>query len=349
MADYSKIYMLLAGLSRKHDLYMHKLGCYGTRNDPPPSLQKGILPMFVDRWATSGPNQHTNEISHARQPALQLATRFPTEDYPLLWFSRLTFGEPHRRPSPPGIYLAVSPTVSFGSPTALAQVRANLKELGEVLTLLQAPHSFKEPVHGMSYSDRAWLPFNSEFSDQDWSKFADKYHPSMYRRARPVIVLAAGFQDYFRYSHAKASITADCREQLTFAITLVHEVAHTYSYWLGLPKGVAWSMMEKKAELGNSWEYNVIGRAIQTLRHANAASHVLFDVKIEQYETKDRRDRVASSLVSNRIAEYTKVEMKKGDEWPVLTPSENQFISSEFYLDQTCDHYIAVLNAIPMK
>lgn len=158
--------------------------------------------------------------------------------------------------------------------------------------------------------------------------------------------MAASFQDYFRHSHAKGSITATHREQSIFAVIFVHEVAHTYSYWLRYPRRLAWGRWEKKAELGCSWEYNVIGRAVQSLRHANGASYAVHDVRIVHYEIKKQRDRAASSLVGNRIAEYYKVERK--EPWPVLDPSGHRFPGVELYLDQTCDHYIAVLNAIPM-
>jgi hypothetical protein len=115
-------------------------------------------------------------------------------------------------------------------------------------------------------------------------------------------VLHSSFQDYFRYSYANGSITAAYRQQSTFAVTLVHEVAHAYGYWLGGPKGLTWSIWEKKAELGNSWEYNVIGRVVQNLRLANAASYVLVDMRTEQFGTQEQRDRAASSLVGHRIA-----------------------------------------------
>jgi hypothetical protein len=202
----------------------------------------------------------------------------------------------------------------------------------------------------MSYSNIDRLPFKNEFSEQDWPKFQTKHHPSVYNRARPYIVLHSSFQDYFRYSYENGSITAAYRQQFTLTVTLLHEVAHAYSYWLGWPKGMTWSIWEKKAELGNSWEYNVTGRVVQSLRHANAASYVLVDVRIEQFGTQEQRDRVASSLVRNRIAEYTKVKRKETDRrWPVLTPSGSQYWGSELYLDQTCDQYIAVLNAIPIS
>jgi hypothetical protein len=65
MPEHDVIDDLLGSVVRDYDSHMHKLGCFGTHNNPRPSLQNDILPMFINRWAPSGPNQHTSEIFHA--------------------------------------------------------------------------------------------------------------------------------------------------------------------------------------------------------------------------------------------------------------------------------------------
>ncbi|KAF2833653.1 hypothetical protein CC86DRAFT_279633, partial [Ophiobolus disseminans] len=133
---------------RDFDPHLHQFDSYGRSGYPPSSLQNGVLPMFTDRWAVSGPNQHSQSIFPTIWPALQLASRLLMEDYPLLWFSRLTFGRRCRRSSPPATYLTT--TEHIVTPAAIAAVKANLAELGDVITLMHAHRSNRATAYGIT-------------------------------------------------------------------------------------------------------------------------------------------------------------------------------------------------------
>jgi hypothetical protein len=88
------------------------------------------------------------------RPALQLAILWLIEDYPLLWFSYLTFGE--RRKNAAGQTYIV-PTPFSSTPAALKIVKANLHEFAKIITFIFAPTNCEER------EKRAWERNNGLF------------------------------------------------------------------------------------------------------------------------------------------------------------------------------------------
>lgn len=78
------------------------------------------------------------------------------------------------------------------------------------------------------------------------------------------------FEDLFLHA-TEASFQENIRALLMFANTLVHEVAHAYKFWLGCMEEPRWNHKEKKAELGFSWERNVVGRIINPVTSTSAS------------------------------------------------------------------------------
>lgn len=77
----------------------------------------------------------------------------------------------------------------------------------------------------------------------------------------------AGYQRFSRGRFAEASTVGGYRVWFSFAIRMVHELAHAYHYWLtGNLQGLLFEQDEKDPELGLSWESHVTGRFIDALR-----------------------------------------------------------------------------------
>lgn len=114
-----------------------------------PSLTNEILPLFKCRWA-SGPQPSFDDPWHQDiMPALQIDSFLLTEDYPLLWFSRLTFAERRTKPGyPPRYYLKSS--MYAESPETLQKIKANIVQLGPVITLVWVPRGY-DPMNKMSH------------------------------------------------------------------------------------------------------------------------------------------------------------------------------------------------------
>lgn len=121
----------------------------GSNDWPAPSLTNEILPLFQCRWA-SGPQPSFDDPWHQDIiPALQIASPLLTEDYPLLWFSRLTFAERRTKPGYPPRYYLKSSMYAESSET-LQKIKANIVQLGRVITLMWVPRGY-DPMNKMSY------------------------------------------------------------------------------------------------------------------------------------------------------------------------------------------------------
>jgi hypothetical protein len=254
----------LTEILEEYEWHVMNSGCNGGAH-PGPSLENKILPMFTDRWV-SGPNQHTPEILRRIKSGLQLASRLLMEDECLLWFYKLPYGEHYHSSVLPGVnYIK-----DRGKPTAahLAQVRANLKELGEVITFMHAPRSSKalDAHFALTYFRKYAMPFMNEFQDSDWPSTSDYYRSPRYKRFRPTVVLNRKFQSFFLKKRDKKhpSSTMAYHVLFTFATMLVHEVAHAYWLWLN-PNHTPEPLMDAREpfnELGYSWMRWHLGRVI---------------------------------------------------------------------------------------
>ncbi|KAF1849791.1 uncharacterized protein K460DRAFT_271163 [Cucurbitaria berberidis CBS 394.84] len=299
--------------------------------------------MFIERWAI-GRGQHTHEFFQDLKPALQLVSMLFTEQYPLLWFSHLTFGE--RRRSSSGVYIA--PTPYSTSPEAVARVRSNLRELGKVITFMWSPPNWNISAWGLTYSNRDDEPRFCEFRDEDWPPIRSRTG-----YACPVIVMKDCFQVYFRNSNAaNSTVNERYRALLTFAVTLGHEVAHAYEFWLGGRGGEPlWSKSDKHAELGFSWEKSVIGRVLNPTNSATddkGRFRTLCSVQLEEYGTEAERNKLLDEFEGRTSAQFTSRDVAgRHRNWPLLDPRE--FRGAKWYLSPNATAIVASIHAIPSQ
>jgi hypothetical protein len=320
-----------------------------TKSIPDPTLENEILPMLSERWA-SGPGQHLAEIHPRLKPALQLASLFLTQDYPLRWFSHLTFGD--RRLNTQGQRYLVNTAYSL-SPEALSTVKSNLQELGKVITLMFEPSGYDLRAWGRTYFDRTSMKFFHEFRALDFPRALSNKG----KAPRVCIVMNRQyFMKFYRYIYPKdASVSEKYRAAMMFTNTLVHEIAHAYYYWLHGPQDhygePLWSMVEKHAELGFSWESHVLGRVLNPYRYigdANFRFRFLTSIQLEEYSTEDDRQRLIGQFRGNSTAKFTKRDVNgEHRQWPRVNVHE--FRGAKWYLSEGATSFIAAIHAIPTR
>jgi hypothetical protein len=221
---------MLTNILTEFEPHVYEHCSYERKPDiPVPTLGNEILPMLSDCWVP-GPGQHLGEMYPRLKPALQLASLFLTMDYPLYWFSHLTFGE--RRLNAHGQVFVVHKPYSLSS-DALSKVKANLQELGKVITLLFQPSSYEDKAWGRTYHDKNSIKFLHEFRDLD-------FPPSLSHQGkapRVCIVMNRCFTKFYqKFYPEEASLTEKYRAWIMFTNTLVHVIAHAYYYWLHGPR-----------------------------------------------------------------------------------------------------------------
>jgi hypothetical protein len=340
----------LDGLLPHYDKHVRASGAYDKHAKYPlPSLANGILPMFLNQWAT-GPGQQTRKIYPWLKPAFKLASRLLSEDYPLMWFCHLTFGE--RRRGTSGIYIV--PTAFSTSPEAIARVRKNIRNVGALTTFMFAPGHRESGSWGCTTRFKNHQKFYGEFPSRHWPPINQTARQGF---GQPCVVISAKFQDFFLNGHRSATQDEAYRATFLFATTLVHEFVHAYEFWLSnLDDEPLWSKDEKEAELGWSWEANVMGYGLQTLngrRHPSGSVFpYMYQMKIMAYNSSDERVHAYSQLGgSNRNdAPFTKADARgRIAAPPVLDASEIRY--SEHFLDNgtTTRRFVAAMQVIPMK
>lgn len=350
MVGQSNVENFLMGLLHEFHWHIRQAGCFAnTPTDyPQPTLTNAILPMFSDRWAR-GTNQHFDGTG--LRPGIVLASRMLTEYWTLMWFSKLTFGERHSSPSNPGIKY-ITPTTYQYTPAAIAEVKENFAEFGEVVTLMFAPRSCKKTAWGMTYNHKLTMPFHAEFKESDMPEIKQKYKSSTYRRNRPFIVMNAYFMDYFKFELHKSTTSEHYRVVFAFAITLVHEVAHAYYIWLNerLLSEPLWDQSERNNELGYLWERYVMGRVIQPFRIKKAVNdgiRMFLSTKLWPFTNPTERLQVLyNGYDTKNLKMTTRDAHGVRRTWPVRDPS--QFRGSELFIHGNCDTYVAGIQCIPM-
>ncbi|KAF2872356.1 hypothetical protein BDV95DRAFT_569569 [Massariosphaeria phaeospora] len=262
---------LLEQFLRKFPLQLQYCGCLKVDNLPDPTLRNEILPMFaLDRWV-KGHDQHTKDIYARMVPALRLASLLISEDCVLGWFHHLTLGRLREDRSSKPTRLVVTSTDAENSRSDQEETRDNLRRLGEIVSLMFVPsrHHDNKIVFGVTYTKQR-MPWFSQYHPNDWPPVPSKYKSGQYRHfGQPAIALTFDFQRFFLYQLPNASKEEAYRTMFLFAETLVHEVAHAYWLWIAqythrmkcLDEPL-WDSKEKDAELGFSWEANVLGRVI---------------------------------------------------------------------------------------
>lgn len=346
----AEIHKFLNNLLEQYWGYIYESGAFDPNaRYPSPDLVNEILPMFRTRWA-SGPGQHTNEIYHLIGPALRLASRLLTEKYCLKWFAHLAFGEQRRDQA--GVYIV--PTAYSLGDEAIAKVRDIIHCVGEVVTLMFQPPSAGHEIraHGFTVRSRRALPF--------WHKFQNGGFPSISSSSadlgysRPVIVINNDFQTFFRTHVGSYPQDEHYRVLLALAATLVHEFSHAYYCWLTPPgsEEPRWSESEKDAELGWSWERNVLGCGVDIMApEGGVRNRFLYNFEMREYRSStERRDIIRELAGSNRTdAPFTSADARGRIAAP-RAMSANQFNYSSYYLDNDSNvkSYIAAVRVATM-
>ena len=279
-------------ISQFHD----RLALYGCTTRVGPFigelLENDIMPIFnIERWA-AGPNQLDKHSYHRLRKALQLATLFLTEDSTLGWFTHYTFG--HRRKNASG-HSYIIPTIYENTKEAREEVKTNICELGKVITFMLRPASHEhDDSYGVTYYSMRDLPFFHCFRRDDWPKTSNDqshYHP--------VVVM---HNDFFKYFSQKGLQFTDhdvwLRTQFLFATTLVHEVAHAYSIWLGKDRNEPlWSKDDREAELGVSWENETLGYICNPSFHEIYGCNMLMSMKTISYQHDQKQPGIVRKLI----------------------------------------------------
>jgi len=348
MPSSPNIESFLLSVLKEFEWYIREAGCWDSVTVQP-TLTNPVLPMFQNRWAT-GPNQHTRAVYSGLYPGLVLASRLLSEDWPLLWFTKLTFSSRVASTTNPGqIHLAAT---SNSTPAAqIAQVKSNLAELGQVITFLFAPRSCTDRAWGTTYNTKHAMRFHAEFRAADRPSIKPEFSTDAYRRRhqRPWVVMNPFFMDYFRAREAFCTPAETYRVQFLFAITLVHEVAHAYWFWLHerMPEPL-WDASERNPELGFSWEREVIGRVVQPMLGYQGVDGIRTLISSELREYRGSEDRMEALVDMQHATRLSRTLTRYGKKrrWPVLKPSELR--GSELFLENPGRKYLAGIQCIPM-
>jgi hypothetical protein len=350
MTHNGTIDQFLYGVMRQ---YGHHVRASGGNNQhasyPLPDLANNILPMFTDRWAT-GPGQYTPGMYNMLEPAFQLASRLLTEKFPLLWFCHLTFGE--RRSDRSGTYIL--PTRYSTSADAIARVRDNIRTVGEQVTFMFHPPGYPtDSAMGITGSSKHDWPFSRDFRNH-WPPSAHRTSRKGY--ARPLITLNKEFRAYFRHHVASSSQDEHYRVLFLFAVTLVHEFAHAYEFWLTPDSNEPrWSKSDKDTELGWSWEATCIGYGLHHMmirEQPFMRNHYLYQLKVLEYKSASERERVLAQLAgSNRTDHaFTRADASGKIARPPILEANNLPNSSLFFDDETnAANFIAAAQVVPMS
>jgi hypothetical protein len=337
LSQYYK-YIQLSGAYDKHATY------------PRPSLTNAVLPMF-SRWVT-GPGQHTSQIYPRIKPALQLASRLLTEDFPLTWWTHLTYGE--RRADSAGTYIADNPYSR--TPEAIAQVKRKILKAGKVITFMFEPEGYEtDRAHGSTTAYKHHRDFFEEIRQRDWPPVDTSDDGG---HARPCVVINSKTQEFFLHRYSSASQDEIYRALCMFTITLVHEFAHAYNWWLtpGTSSNEPrWCKDEKEAELGWSWEQHVIGYGVDMDRRPGDARdrfRSLFQMRVLEYHSATEHGKVLSTFKgTNRTDDrFTMCDASGRKSRPAVLKG-GQFRHSETWFQDTntATHFVAAITTIPMS
>jgi hypothetical protein len=280
--------------------------------------------MFkLGRWAT-GPGQHPAEMYECMSPALQLISLLLCEEGPLLWYSRLTFGE-RRLNSSGQVYLV--PTPYCITPQAISVIKANLNEFAKVVTFMFAPPSWQNKNWGTTYLRRESMSFFHEFNQQNFPPV-----PPGTSIPNISIVLSRNFEIFFRKTLPTHRPSLDeCYNALfMFASVMGHEVAHGYYMFMHgsqLPPEPIWDNAEKSVELGFSWEWNVFGCIPMPLGNKTGYVEGRFPqiaaIKLAEYQSETDHERIIRAAKAGTNAQFTKRDANGTHRtWPSLEISK---------------------------
>ncbi|KAL5413813.1 hypothetical protein PMIN03_003497 [Paraphaeosphaeria minitans] len=148
--------------------------------------------------------------------------------------------------------------------------------------------------YGATYESKRHLPFFRHFRERDWPDTADP------RRHHPVVVLHNDFYQYFSQDLQSPDEGTWVRTQFLFAVTLVHEVCHAYSMWLNIEHDEPlFRRGDMEAELGYSWESEVLGHICNPVFHDIAGCEMLLSMKAIAYREDRSQPDIVQKLIGN--------------------------------------------------
>jgi hypothetical protein len=162
------------------------------------------------------------------------------------------------------------------------------------------------------------------------------------------------FTNFYLHVYLKdASVSEQYRAAVMFGITLVHEIAHAYNFWLHGPE--RWEplcdSLEKRAELGFSWESHVLGWVVSPFRYirdANYRFRFLTPIQLKEYSSEDARQKLIASFKGHSDAVFTKRDVNgKHRRWPRVNIHE--FRGAKWSLSESATSLIAAIHAIPTR
>jgi hypothetical protein len=337
----------LHGMLHQYDKHIYLSGAYNKHGQyQQPSLVNEILPMF-SRWATGPGQRHTPDVLAITRPALQLASRLLQDDYCLTWFTHL-HGE--RGIDAGGTY--IKPYSSEMTPGAISVVKRNVKQIGKVITFMFEPEGYEMPAYGSTTARKSHREFYNDFRTSDWplvSSSDDVGH------ARPCIVMQRAFLRFFRDHYASAGQDENYRAMILFAITLVHEFAHAYNFWLSPEhKEPRWCKEDKEAELGWSWERCIIGYGLNEFRlrtDKKGRFRQLYQIKILEYHSTAERAAAFRTLTGTHRTDhtFTKCDARgKKARPPVMDGNEFNHSKTWFENSRRATQFFAAVQTVPM-
>lgn len=311
-----------------------------------PSLSNQVLPMFDERWVI-GPDQYNQDVAAKMRPAFKLASRFLMERYPVAWFAHVAFGD--RVTDRAGTY--IRPNSFSASHAAIPEVREIIRTVGEVTTFMFEPSYEVRPEYGRTVRSIERVPHYVRHCNGHW--------PRVSRSARqgygqPVIVMNRSWLTYFQ-RRAEPPDDEVYRVMFLFAMTLVHEFAHAFNFWLSPEHHEPrYAQSDNCRELGWSWENTVVGYGLQVYpRFSQDMEHqLLYQCKLHEYHTShDRKEILRKLCGSNRTDGYFTCADAHGRIANPPCVTANQFRQFEFWFGEGARplKYIAARQVVPMK
>jgi hypothetical protein len=327
---------------------------------PRPDLRNPIHPIFHQlRWMR-GYGQLPSQYYERITPSFRLASLMLTEDCMLPWWSRLCFGQRayvDKKDGSDEKIVYIRSTKDEYSTHARREVKDLLTEMGNVITLMFTPQSYTKSHQGSSWgttcSRRRDWPCSHHFRDADYPHVPTNY--TRKGKCTPAITVHAQFCDFFSSESCNTYSSAQAlRIHYMFATILVHEAAHAFYMFIGKASDGEphWDKHEPKAELGYSWETNILGRVCNPLINMMLNSSPLMCVKTYTYDAWDQeqRDRIIKILLcedaySRMIPVPLELHTSKG--LPPLEWRGNQFSCGDLRAQNK--NYLCVVYGVPMQ
>ncbi|KAI1517168.1 hypothetical protein KJE20_08769 [Pyrenophora tritici-repentis] len=135
-----------------------------------------------------------------------------------------------------------------------------------------------------------------------------------------------------------------------FATVVVHEVAHGYYMFVRGPcEEPLWDINEPHAELGFSWETNILGHIPMPDGKDTSIDgqfHEIYAIQLRDYPTDAEYGRIIHHLKSGSKAEFTTRDAKGNYRvWPLLSGGE--FRGARWALSNDAQLFVASIHVIP--